>query len=409
MPAQRSVTNLASAKICHFCQLSRFDKEMFQFALRRGVETGVPKTFLTRLSLFTRQPELANVGRYAIKSEVDPDVFALFMTRVWGEKSGTVTSENAEQLRDLCDELGFTGCDDEIRAVLGRSHSKARKELVSVRARVDRHDLLLEKLERRVMELERQLQEVRAVPQRVEAAERRLAEIQRKDVSEDVERLKTEVMERASAADVMSLSEEVSRLKAEMRSTATSQQGSDAPKQAGVPFVYNSSKPLSGIIAHLTHEYGGNVHKMGAVSVSASSTGQSWCGRAPQWPENVAELGTNEAFRSENESGSWILYDFKKWRVAPTSYSIRSHSGWYPKSWVLEVSTDGSDGSWQVVDRRDNNESLKGEHVICHFATNGPPRGGFRFVRLRQTGTNHSGSDVLALTSLEVFGTLYSQ
>ena len=148
---------------------------MFQFVLRRGRETDVPRSLLTRLDLFKRTPELVDAGRYTIKSDVDSDVFGLFMTRFYGADSDVgVTSENAEQLRDLCDELGFAGCDDEIRSVLGHGDSKARKELVAVRARVDRHDLLLEKLERRVMELERQLQEVRAVPQRVEAVERRL-------------------------------------------------------------------------------------------------------------------------------------------------------------------------------------------------------------------------------------------
>ena len=380
---------------------------MFTFVLRRGRETDVPKTFLTRLDLFTRQPELVNAGRYAIKCDVDPDVFALFMTRVWGEeKSASITAENAEQLRDLCDELGFAGCDDEIRSVLGHGDSKARKELVAVRARVDRHDLLLEKLERRVMELERQLQEVRAVPQRVEAVERRLEEIQRNDVREDVARLKTDVMERAMAADVMSLSEEVSRLKAAARRFAASEQESlGAHEQAGVPFVYNSSKPLNGIIAHLTKEHGGNVHEKGVVAVRASSTRKSGI----LAPEHVVELGTNKTFSSGNEPDSWIFYDFKKMRVAVTSYSIRSSDGLYPKSWILEVSNDGSDESWEIVDRRIDEEGMRGDRVTCNYQVFGPPRGCFRFIRLRQTGKNHSGNDILALSSLEIFGTLFSE
>ena len=79
---------------------------MFQFALRRGGETGVPKTFLAKLDLFKRKPQLVGTGRYAIRSDVDPDVFAMFMTRLWGGETEPVPPENAEQLRALCDAKG---------------------------------------------------------------------------------------------------------------------------------------------------------------------------------------------------------------------------------------------------------------------------------------------------------------
>ena len=52
----------------------------------------------------------------------------------------------------------------------------------------------------------------------------------------------------------------------------------------------------------------------------------------------------------------WIYYDFKGRRVAPTSYSIRTDSLWSPRSWAFEVSNDGSEGSWEVIDRRDGIE-----------------------------------------------------
>ena len=43
------------------------------------------------------------------------------------------------------------------------------------------------------------------------------------------------------------------------------------PRLRRTEFVYNSSKPLDGVIAHLTREYGGNVHDKGIVNVTASS------------------------------------------------------------------------------------------------------------------------------------------
>ena len=211
---------------------------MFQLALRRGGETSVPKSLLTKLDLFKRKPELIGTGRYAIQSDVDPSVFAMFMTRLWGGDTEPVTPENAEQLRALCDELGFSGFDDELRAVQAAAGDwRVRKDHVCVRGRVDRHDVLLEQLQRRVFELERRLEAVQQVParfksvesrlatvqevstrfksveSRLEATERGLDELRRKDG--DVARLRREVSERARAADLAALSEEVSRLKRE--------------------------------------------------------------------------------------------------------------------------------------------------------------------------------------------------
>ena len=96
--------------------------------------------------------------------------------------------------------------------------------------------------------------------------------------------------------------------------------------------------------------------------------------------------------------------------MTPTSYSIRS-SGYgpgsgHPKSWVLEVSNDGSEDSWKAVDSRKDNNDLNDELLTRNFSLGTPPSGAFRFVRLRQTGENHWGSDILAICALELFGTL---
>ena len=115
-------------------------------------------------------------------------------------------------------------------------------------------------------------------------------------------------------------------------------------------------------------------------------------------PENAVDLWLDSEFCSKNAPNSWIRYDFKGRRVTPTSYSIRSccgePGGPLPKSWVLEVSNDGSEGSWKVVDRRENNSDLFSRNcpVTCNFEISAPPSGAFRFVRLRQTGKNHTGN-----------------
>ena len=116
-------------------------------------------------------------------------------------------------------------------------------------------------------------------------------------------------------------------------------------------------------------------------------------------------------FRSQDLPNQWCCYDFRGRRVALTSYSIRSCASWglggdHPKSWVLEVSNDGSEGSWVVVDSRTNNDDLNDLFVTCNFEISAPLSGAVRFVRLRLTGKNHGGNDQLAFSRLELFGVL---
>ena len=380
---------------------------MFRLVLKQGGDTSTPKGLLVKLGLFTKHPELLKGDKYVIKSTISSSVLDLFITRLHGFPSpDTVTPENAAQMRALCDELGFSGFDDDIRAALGGGSSRAWQSVVGLRGRVDRHDILLEKLQRQVQELERQLralgqgaQDGKAATTGTTAAAEKNQDIC-KAVADDVRQLRREV--EAKAVDLQALADEVRRLKASM----------------GKQFAYDpydEKDSLNGIIAGLTRECGGNVHKKGVVNVTASSvrSGRDYDeahGRGSE-PENAVDFGTDLVFRSANEPNSWICYDFKPRRVTPTSYTIRTYGGGnglnHPKSWVFEVSNDGK--AWSVVDRRENTTGLNNCHVTCNFSINPVPQTSFRFLRVRQTGRNHQSTNFLCLTSLEVFGTLFGE
>ena len=375
---------------------------MFAFAHPQSGETRVPKIFWNRLGLLQRWPDVAAAGRYTITSDVDREVVDLFFARVMGDEQAVVTVQNAEQLRALGNELGFTGFDDEIRAVLG-GDSKARKDFVTLRGRVDRHDVIIEELQRRVLELERQ----RGCPEQAENirrndVEREIAEAT-STLREDVQQLRSEISGKASAVDVAALSDEVARLK---DAEAKHAQGGvrEVPEQAKSEFVYRGPRKLDGIIAYLTRECGGNVHNMGVVKVLASSI---WGGLNPA---NVVDLWSNSFLCTCSVPGSWICYDFGERRVIPKSYSIRSIPNGtgtdHPRSWVLEVSNDASQRSWTVVDSRDNNGELNGFYVIRNFTIGTRPSEPVRFVRLRLTWANHRGDHNLNISGLELFGVL---
>ena len=162
---------------------------------------------------------------------------------------------------------------------------------------------------------------------------------------------------------------------------------------------------LDGIIAHFTRECGGNVHDKGIVNVTASSFDDS------HPPKNVLDLVGPLYFSAKDQNGVWICFDFKERAVIPTSYSVRSEPRppglYHLKSWVIEVSNDGS--SWTEIDRRDDNNDLNGPYLTGNFQISRVPSESLRFFRLRQTGETHRGGYYVEISSMEIFGTLFEK
>ena len=154
-----------------------------------------------------------------------------------------------------------------------------------------------------------------------------------------------------------------------------------------------------GIIAKLTRACGGNVHDKGIVLVTASSED------AGRKPAHIVDLDGDNYFRSRDVAKSWIRWEFKN-PVSLVAYAMRSCAGFgmgfsHPSSWELQGSNDGT--TWNVLDRRENNDDLNGAGLIAKFRFNQAPSGKFRFIQLVQTGPNHLGNDALALSAVEMF------
>ena len=365
---------------------------MLRFVLKDGGEAILPKSELDRLSLFKKRPELLEKDTYMIQSNVSLDVLDRLMSRCYGVESKEAgTEEEMEQLKALCDELGFSAFQDEVRPAPNAAGSNITKDIVCLKGCTARHDMIMEKLQRQVIELERRLETQNEMIQRMARTEETLQEtiqalqneIQHKDMNGPVRELVNESSDKAnSSSNNVSL-------------------GTQDNAGMGTMFVYRPAQPLRGIIAHLTRKIDGNVFTYGVVIVYTSS-----CCRGDG--RSLVNLEKPCVFSSKDRPNSWIAYDFMDRRVTPTSYSIRSWSACaascHPKSWVFEVSTNGE--TWEIVDRRENNNNLNDTLAIDNFSINPVPNGGFRFIRLRQIGKNHKGNDQLCISSLEVFGTL---
>ena len=360
-------------------------------------ESEAAKALSEKSGLF-KSPELFE--KYVIAIEVTFEV----LSHIFGTEPGS-SGTGSDDVKGLLESFGCS-------SVSGRRGAAGKLDEVAAELLVKHRDLELQVCAMQ----QQQLQMHDEVSQLSASLNDAMSQVSA--VSEDVARLKQDVSNRASNGAVKELSEMVSDLndsesslkerllRAEERVGEAELvlrdkiRGEIESLKAAMKLV--PTDPLNGIIAQLTRECGGNIHQKGVVEVTASG---NW-GDDQSKVEHVVELGTNSRLATTMVSDSWIRYDFKDRRVAPTSYSIRSHDVAYPRSWVLEVSSDGNDGSWQIVDRRDNNFDLNVSHVTRNFAISNRPSGSFRFIRLRQTGPNHRGDGVLESTSLEIFGTL---
>jgi hypothetical protein len=167
-------------------------------------------------------------------------------------------------------------------------------------------------------------------------------------------------------------------------------------------FPLKDARSLDGIIAYLTQKHGGNVHDKGIVTI----TSRSLC-NDDHWTalRNLADFTSYAKFCSKSEPGQWVCWDFHQMRVRPTHYTIKA---FYLKSWVVESSLDGE--AWTEIDRKTDNEDFNvGGMQTASYAVQNPAE--CRFIRLTQTGPNHSNAfdgrvDDLIIAAFEFFGTV---
>ena len=410
---------------------------MFRFLWGSNGRVSVKKSCVEGLGIFKKHPDLLNDGQYRIKCQITQPVVDDFVARLRdGKEAGVrVTEENVDGLKALCRELGYKGFDRDFldfRRAQSQRQARLYEDVLYVKASVSRMDLRLEALSRQVMELtlenQRLKNEFKALARRNSArdtdTEKIKANLEKKVDKEDLGKANEEIQKvktterrhkdelvktlnvKADKSELSRIRHEVEKLKeAEASLAGEIRKAMQKAKQHCVTeFGYSPSRPLDGIIAALTRTSHGNVHDRGTVNITASSVyGGSW------EPKNAADLETETPYYSSDEPNVWICYDFKGKRIIPTSYSIRSWSGRGPgsmhlKSWVIEVSNDGS--QWTLADRRLNNNALNGQSLTENFAITEPVSGKYRYIRLRQIGDNHCHNYYVIISALEIFGTL---
>jgi hypothetical protein len=158
---------------------------------------------------------------------------------------------------------------------------------------------------------------------------------------------------------------------------------------------FDESRPLQGVIAHLTERHRGNVHEKGVVTIKSKSVYDE---DDPSFAlKNIADLTDRSLFLSEDEPGQWVCWDFGEKRVVLRRYALRTPC---LKSWALAGSLDGS--TWTPIDDRTD---VDRSDSFMSFPVRRPME--CRYVQLMQTDKNHYPDHQLGLIAVEFFGTLF--
>jgi hypothetical protein len=210
-------------------------------------------------------------------------------------------------------------------------------------------------------------------------------------VEGSIEKLRTEIEQRITSLE-SHLENDISLLK-----STCDEFRHDIRELKEIPVIIglNEESPREGIISALTRKHRGNLLEGGIVSITSKSGDESEL-------KNLLDLQSDSSFRSADEEDQWVCFDFGETYIRLTHYTIMASNSEYPKSWVIEVSTDSH--RWTEIDRRKNDNHLKKPGAVQWFEVQHSVES--HFVRLTQTGKNHSDNNSLHLCCLELFGSL---
>ena len=171
----------------------------------------------------------------------------------------------------------------------------------------------------------------------------------------------------------------------------------------GIVCPPHDPEDFNGIIAKLKTTFNMDVPNEEILEMTCSSANEAH-------PLNFATDTENETsyFESLDEPDSWIALDFKGRRVSVTHYALKTWfwpAGYqHLKSWVLEGSDDGEE--WTELDRREDCPHLNNPSAVKRFKCD--LRIKCRHIRLRSTGPDHFGTNLMILSGIELYGRLTS-
>ncbi|KAK8885319.1 hypothetical protein M9Y10_040765 [Tritrichomonas musculus] len=282
-----------------------------------------------------------------------------------------------KQYKDIIERLDFIG-----------SNGSADQRLAKLDTKVDSASKMLNDAQaKKVAELEAKTQkDLRKTQTTVDTLSKKINMIESK-----YEALASDSVE--IKKNLAKISQRADNVSDQIESQSSSSGGK---KSKSIPVLYDGVT-TNGILSKLSQEVHGNVHENKVVTISSSSS--SHC-----FPYQIANEDFNECWMSQNKPEQWIMFDFMNKSIILQNYLIKTHKystgSCHLKSWKIEGSNDSE--QWKMLDQRDS-DILNEEDKVATFecSKNDTP---YRYIRLIQTGPNHRGDHMLALSRIEFFG-----
>lgn len=168
--------------------------------------------------------------------------------------------------------------------------------------------------------------------------------------------------------------------------------------------TYQSDGDTNGACYWIGTNYGKeawtNPHEAGRLIVSMSS----FYDQDNNNPNALVNRNGDDGAATANTANSWIAIDLgAKNSLVCSYYSLRGnkYSPGFPRNWKFQGSKDFA--GWVDLDTQNNNTLITANNWFSG-TTSGST--GYRYFRVVQTGANAFGDNVLALSELELYGTL---
>jgi hypothetical protein len=127
-------------------------------------------------------------------------------------------------------------------------------------------------------------------------------------------------------------------------------------------------------------------------------------------PSSVGSGSTNTLtgrtpsdFWTNNSAGSSIIFSIGTHTLNLNHYTLQtrgSDSGYYPTSWAIQGSNDGS--TWTTLDNQTNYTGFDGTAQWKDFSVT--PSTSYSYFRIVSTGNDSNGSSYLCLGQIELYG-----
>lgn len=166
---------------------------------------------------------------------------------------------------------------------------------------------------------------------------------------------------------------------------------------------------LSGIIDYLQEQNGPNLEENNILKLSGGGfpdPSRPITNLIKYHSNNMNDESYINYYRNNPSSADgWIEFDFVNKTVSVTSYTIRTRSSYYPRSWRIVGSNDHE--HWEEIDRKVNNSKLDGEYRLYRFNTKSEKFYRYvRYVQDQQWSREAAYHNFIYLTRIEFFGSI---